>query len=88
MAKAKKITIELRPIRSKIARATTQAKRSIARGERAIKKAMKEGRREDAKRNRRRLDKAKNALAKLKKSQVLMNQACCNQIFNCDPLYV
>ena len=84
----KKITIELRPIRSKIARATSQAKRSVAAGDRAIKKAMKEGRREDARKNRARREKARNALSKLKKSLVLMNQACCNQIFNCDPLYV
>ena len=87
MAKAKKITIELVPIRSRINRAANQAKRSIARGEQAIKKAMKEGRREDAKRNRKRLAKAKNALAKLQQSQRLMSDACCNQRFNCDPTY-
>ena len=87
-AKKKKITIELRPIRSKINRASNQAKRSIVMGEKAIRRAMKEGRREDARKNRDRLAKAKNALAKLKQSQQLMNQACCNQLFNCDPLYL
>ena len=88
MAKAKKITIELVPIRTRIDRAARQAKRSIARGQMAIRKAMKEGRREDARKNRKRLAKAVNALAKLKKSQQLMNNACCNQRFNCDPDYI
>jgi hypothetical protein len=88
MAKAKKITIELVPIRRRIDRATNQAKRSIARGEKAIRTAMKEGRREDARKNRDRLAKAKNALARLKQSQRLMTDACCNQRFNCDPLYL
>ena len=88
MAKAKKITIELVPIRRRIDRATNQAKRSIARGEKAIRKAVKEGRRDDATKNRKRLAKAVNALARLKKSQQLMNAACCNQRFNCDPDYI
>lgn len=86
--RAKKITIELRPIRSKINRALAQAKRSVARGDQAIRTAVREGRRDDAKRNRKRQAKAKNALAKLKKANALMNDACCNQIFNCDPTYV
>jgi hypothetical protein len=89
MAKrAKKITIELRPIRSKLTRALNQAKRSIARGDQAIRRATREGRRDDVKRNRQRQAKAKTALAKLKQANTLMNDACCNQRFNCDPDYV
>lgn len=89
MAKrAKKITIELRPIRSKINRALSQAKRSVARGDKAIRTAAREGRREDVKRNRKRQAKAKNALAKLRQANTLMNAACCNQRYNCDPDYV
>ena len=89
MAKrARKITIELRPIRSKINRAMNQAKRNIARGDVAIRKARRDGRREDVTTNRKRQDKAKNALANLKQANRLMNNACCNQLFNCDPDYI
>lgn len=86
--RARKITIELRPVRAKISRATGQAKRSVKRGVQAIKKAIREGRLQDAAKNRTRLAKAKNAQQKLDGAMKLMNMACCNQRFNCDPDYV
>lgn len=84
---AKKITIELLPVRVKIARGIKQATRNINQGKKAILKATREGRTEDAKKNRKRIKKAENALAKLKKANQLMNDACCHQRFNCDPSY-
>lgn len=86
MAKsARKIVIELQPVRVKIARAAGQAKRSIARGEMRLKKAIKAGDREESARQRKRVAKAKVALAKLKQANQLMIDACCNQRYNCDP---
>jgi len=84
---AKRITIELVPVRAKIGRAISQATRNIKQGKKAILTATREGRRTDVKKNLKCLKKAASALAKLQKANVLMNAACCNQRFNCDPEY-
>jgi len=82
----KKIVIELLPVRVKIGKATKQAQRSIKKSQAAIAKAKQDGRLEDAKKGTKKLKKAVIALASLKKANMLMNAACCNQQFNCDPI--
>ena len=84
---AAKITIELVPIRVKIDKAVKQAEKNIEQGKKAIAKATSEGRIGDAAKNIGRLQKAVAALDKLKHANKLMNDACCNQQFNCDPFY-
>ena len=85
---AAKITIELVPVRVKIDKAVEQAEKSIDQGKKAIAKAMSEGRHADATKNFGRLQKAVAALDKLKLANKLMDDACCNQQFNCDPMYL
>ena len=84
---AKRITIELLPVRVKIGRAIKQATRNVKQGTKAIIKAKKEGRIQDAKKHAKGLKKAVTALANLKRANKLMDDSCCNQRFNCDPSY-
>jgi hypothetical protein len=84
---AQRITIELVPVRVKIGKAVKQAERNVEQGKKAIAKAMSEGRIGDATKNVGRLQKAVAALEKLKHANKLMDDACCNQQFNCDPTY-
>ena len=83
--KKTKFVLNIKKLQKALAASEKTAAKSVVVGKKKVAQAKKSGDAKVLKANRDSLKGAKNARKKLGKAIVLMQQACCDQVFNCDP---